>query len=106
MMYKNQHAAKLEEAMQGYFETAEKNSEKCMEYEKYLKLRIRPLMEKLIEEENIDFMEIAAKKGWFGKTQLDDFIRYAGEKHSLSSFAWLLNWKKKIYGFEDKDFSL
>lgn len=103
-MYKSQHTAKLEEAVQGYFFGL--NEQKYDEYEKYLKLRVRPLMEKLVEEEQIDLIEKVAKKGWFEKKQLDDFIKYAGEKHCLSSFAWLLNWKKEMYGFEDKDFSL
>lgn len=105
-MYKNQHMAKLQEAIQGYFFAAETNREKYVEYEKYLKLRVRPLMEKLIEEEDIDTIEAVAEKMWFGQAQLENFLKYAGEKHCISSLAWLLNWKKKMYGFSDKDFSL
>lgn len=105
-MYKNQHMMKLEEAICGYFYTKETSGEKYREYEAYLKLRIRPLMEKLIDEENIELMETVAEKQWFGQAQLENFLKYAGEKHCISSFVWLLNWKKKRYGFVDKDFSL
>lgn len=121
-MQENQHIRKLKEAIEGYwmgpileidskngkyFEQNElKQNEKKSEYEKYLKLRVRPLMEYLIEKEDIDKMEDVAEKGWFTAAQLDGFLKIAGEKHCLSSFAWLLQWKKHNFGFKDRDFSL
>lgn len=105
-MQENQHMRKLREAIAGYFENDHVSETQRGEYEKYLKLRIRPLMEFLIEQEDLDKMDTAVKNGWFLPAQIDTFIKMAGEKHCLSAFVWLLNLKKEICGFKDKDFSL
>lgn len=105
-MQENQHMRKLREAIAGYFENDHISEIKKAEYEKYLKLRIRPLMELLIEQEDLDKMETVAKNGWFLPEQIDSFIKTAGERHCLSAFVWLLNLKKEICGFNDKDFLL
>ena len=120
-MQENQHTRKLRETIEGYWEIL-KMSQNCTmavqecdvikkenqkaEYEKYLKLRVRPLMEYLIEKEDLEKIEFVAKQGRFSNVQLDGFIQMAGEKHCLSAFVCLLQWKKEICGFKDKDFGL
>ena len=104
MVQENQHTRRLREAIDGFWGAAEDPYRK--EHEKYLKLRVRPLMEFLIEKEDLDKMADVAKNGWFTQIQLEGFLKMAGEKHCLSAFVWLLQCKKELYGFTDKDFSL
>ena len=74
--------------------------------EKYLKLRIRSVMELLIENEDTERMEQIEKCGWFSANELENFIRCAQEKAKLRSLVWLLHLKDKKYGYPKKDFSL
>lgn len=106
-MQENQHTKKLKEAMEIYWGNKEKcDTRKRVEAEKYLRLRIRPLMEYLIEQEDLEKIEYVTKKGWFSSWQLDIFLKLAGERHSLSAFVRLLQLKKEICGFQDKSFDL
>ena len=87
---------KLEQALEIYFqENPDRESDKYQEIQKYLKLRIRSVMELLIE-----------KCGWFSVNELENFIRCAQEKAKLRSLVWLLHLKDKKYGYPKKDFSL
>ena len=76
------------------------------EIQKYLKLRIRSVMELLIENEDTERMEQIEKCGWFSVNELENFIRCAQEKAKLRSLVWLLHLKDKKYGYPKKDFSL
>lgn len=103
-----QQKLRLEAALQGFFmeskdgvETAHREA-----YASYLKSRIRPAMEVLIREEETEKMEILTELGWFGKTELEQFIRSAREQSKLSALVWLLKLKQEKYGYEDRDFSL
>ena len=87
---------KLEQALEIYFQ----------EIQKYLKLRIRSVMELLIENEDTERMEQIEKCGWFSANELENFIRCAQEKAKLRSLVWLLHLKDKKYGYQKKDFSL
>ena len=90
---------KLEQALEIYFqENPDRESDKYQEIQKYLKLRIRSVMELLIENEDTERMEQIEKCGWF--------IRCAQEKAKLRSLVWLLHLKDKKYGYPKKDFSL
>lgn len=105
-MWKNdKKAAEIEHVLQDFFQEEVEESRK-KECEKYLKLRIRPVMENLIEQEDTERIEKLEAYGWFGAAQTDAFIRIAAEKKCLSSLVWLLNLKKQKYGYKDKDFSL
>ena len=80
---------KLEQALEIYFqENPDRESDKYQEIQKYLKLRIRSVMELLIENEDTERMEQIEKCGW------------------LRSLVWLLHLKDKKYGYPKKDFSL
>ena len=90
---------KLEQALEIYFQENQ-------EIQKYLKLRIRSVMELLIENEDTERMEQIEKCGWFSANELENFIRCAQEKAKLRSLVWLLHLKDKKYGYPKKDFSL
>ena len=62
----------------------------------YLKRRIRPAMEYLIGQENIDGMKKLADRGWFGEQELNGFLTKAGELEKWDAFRVLLAWKNHI----------
>ena len=98
---------KLEGALEIYFDNVpDKESKEFQEAEKYLRLRIRPAMEFLIEKEDIEWMERLEACGWFSGRELEAFIKCAQEKAKLRSLVWLLHFKDKKYGYQKKDFSL
>lgn len=98
---------KLEGALEIYFNNVpDKEAEVFQEAEKYLRLRIRPAMEFLIEKEDIEQMEKLEACEWFSGRELEEFIKYAQEKAKLRSMVWLLHLKDKKYGYQKKDFSL
>lgn len=98
---------KLEQALDIYFQDKlDGESEEFREAQKYLKLRIRPAMELLIEREDTEGMEQLERCGWFSAKELESFIRCAQEKAKLRSLVWLLHLKDKKYGYQKKEFSL
>lgn len=98
---------KLEQTLDIYFgEETDRETEEFQDAQKYLKLRIRPAMEFLIEKEDTERMELLESGGWFAAKELESFIRYAREKSKLRSLVWLLHLKDKKYGYRKKDFSL
>lgn len=105
MTSQERKAAEIERMLQNFFEDTVSEAEK-KESEKYLRLRIRPVMERLIEQEDTERLEKLEAFGWFGAVQLDAFIQAAAEKRCISSLVWLLKLKKEKYGYKDKDFSL
>lgn len=98
---------KLEQALEIYFQDeSDREAKEFQEAEKYLRLRIRPAMEFLIEKEDTERMEQIEKCGWFSIKELEGFIRCAREKNRLRSLVWLLHLKDRKYGYQKKDFSL
>lgn len=98
---------KLEQALEIYFQgESEESAEQFQKIQNYLRLRIRPAMEFLIEKEATEKMEQLEKNGWFSAKELDGFIRCAQEKQKLRSLVWLLHLKNEKYGYQKRDFSL
>ena len=101
-----QERIKLACALEGFFtEEKDKEAEKIA-YGQYLKRRIRPAMEALIQEENVLKMEQLETKGWFGAEELDQFIAIARKERRLESLVWLMKLKDSKYGYKDKKFEL
>ena len=76
------------------------------EYGYYLKRRIRPAVEMLIEADAVDKIEKLETQGWFGKKELESFIEIARRKKKTMALAFLMQLKDRKYGYEDRDFSL
>lgn len=55
-------------------------------YSEYLKRRIRPVMEKLIKEEDTEKMEKIEEFGWYGRAELDTLS--ALQEAATKSKAW------------------
>ena len=75
-MNEQQH---LEEVIGRFLQNTRENEEISKEEAIYLKRRIRPAMEYLIVQENIDGMKKMADRGWFGEQELNGFLSRAGE---------------------------
>ncbi|WP_448782684.1 hypothetical protein [Blautia sp.] len=98
---------KLKQALDIYFGgEPDRETKEFQDAQKYLKLRIRPAMEFLIEKEDTEGMEQLENCGWFSAKELESFIRCAREKAKLRSLVWLLYLKDRKYGYQKKDFSL
>ena len=92
-MNEQQH---LEEVIGRFLQNTRENEEISKEEAIYLKRRIRPAMEYLIVQENIDGMKKMADRGWFGEQELNGFLTRAGELKKWDAFRVLLAWKNHI----------
>lgn len=105
-----QEKIKMACALEGFFQkkTPLSDEERKIhgEYENYLRRRIRPVMEYLILEEDLEKIEELEKYGWWGKTELEQFLNVALKQQKVESLVWLLNLKDCKYGYEDRDFTL
>lgn len=98
-----QERIRLACALEGFF--CGENEEKTA-YSQYLKRRIRPAMEALIQEENVSKMELLESQDWFGKEELECFISIARKERKLESLVWLMQLKDRKYGYKEKKFDL
>ena len=100
-----QEPVRLAVALRGFFlpQTGEEEKEA---YGRYLKSRIRPAVEALIDEDQVEKLEIIESLGWLEGKNIDVFIRIARQGQKNAALVWLLHLKKEKYGFKDRDFSL
>lgn len=103
-----QEKVKLSCALEGFFPGKRRDFRRSKKtaYSQYLKRRIRPAMEELIRQENICEMEQLAGMDWFGRNELESFIRTARKEQKLESLVWLMKLKDSKYGYTDRDFTL
>lgn len=100
-----QEPVRLAVALRGFF-LKETQPVQRDAYEKYLKGRIRPAVESLIEEEDVEKMKVLEELGWLQDRYLDIFIRMAKEKRKTAPLVWFLQLKARRRAYEEKDFSL
>lgn len=101
-----QERIRLACALEGFFSEEDGKETEKSAYGQYLKRRIRPAMEALIREENVEKMELLEEQGWFGAAELDQFLAIARKEHRLESLVWLMKLKDSKYGYKDKTFEL
>lgn len=99
-MNEQQH---LEEVIGRFLQDTQEKNELAKEDKNYLKRRIRPAMEYLIDQEQIDGMRKLAGMGWFGDRELTGFLTRAGEREKWDAFRVLLAWKN--HGFPEEESS-
>ena len=63
-------------------------------------------MEKLIEDEDVEKMQLLEEQGWFGEQELEVFLQTARVQKKTAALVWLLQLKDEKYGYKDRDFSL
>jgi hypothetical protein len=101
-----QGALKLKIAIERYFSRDQLEDEVKTRYEEYLKNRIRPMMEALIEEEDMEALAKVEELGWLDNKVLDLFISMASAKEKIRALTFLLHVKEKNFLFEDEEFPL
>lgn len=101
-----QEPVKLAIALRCFFMEQGPDEEQRRAYGQYLKKRIRPAAEQLIEEEGVEQLACLEQQGWISENLLETFIRRARERGKTASLVWLLHLKNEKYGYKDKDFSL
>lgn len=102
-----QEAQKLRAALKGFFQNATTIPEEHKkEYGQYLKRRIRPAVEQLIQEEAVEKIRELEQLGWFHGQELGGFIKIAQRYEKPASLMYFLQRKDEVYGYHDKDFSL
>ena len=102
-----QEKVKLSMALEGFFkESIVSGDEHRKEYGAYIRRRIRPAMECLIENEEVDRMQLLEELGWFGESELEGFLQIARARKKTASLVWLLQLKDEKYGYKDRDFCL
>lgn len=101
-----QEPLKLKIALQEYFseETLEETERKA--YGAYLKKRIRPAGELLLEQGETKKLFLLEEAGFFGKKELDGFLKTARERGWYRDWILLLKRKAERYGFQEEEFSL
>lgn len=106
-MQKSAQDRKLRQAMDIFFgDDGEKCTESAEESEQYVKLRIRSVMEILIEEEETQKMEILEERGWIGERELETYIKAAQKLEKPISLMWLLHLKNRKYRYHQEKFVL
>ena len=101
-----QERVRLACALEGFFSGENDQDGRKEAYSQYLKRRIRPAMEALIQEENVSKMELLEAQGWFGEEELESFICTARKERRLESLVWLMLLKNSKYGYKEKKFDL
>lgn len=92
-------------AVQAYF-SGEATQAQARELERYLKSRVRPLMELLLRKGDLPRLEILAQARWLNPGLVEDGLDMAMALKSTEGFVWLLGWKAEHVGFADRDFTL
>lgn len=101
-----QESLRLQAALRGFFSQKPADTAHQEAYGQYLKRRIRPAVEQLIEEEAVEKIQTLEELGYFSGMELEGFIRIARTKEKPASLMWLLQLKNEKYGYQDQDFSL
>lgn len=104
-MNEQQH---LEEVIKRFLQSTQENEEIAKEDAAYLKRRIRPAMEYLIGQENIDGMKKLEDRGWFGEQELNGFLTKSRRTGKMGCFPGIAGLeepyfrKRKIHSHRDE----
>ncbi|MDO5344634.1 MAG: hypothetical protein Q4E91_02690 [Lachnospiraceae bacterium] len=97
---------KLSLALQGYLTEEALSFAEREAYRAYLKKRIRPAVSALLEQGEAEKIVILEKEGFFGRKELDEFLKMAQEKGQYAAWIRLLKMKQEKYGFPQEELSL
>lgn len=101
-----QEPIRLAAALRGFFLPQPVDPAHRDVYEAYLRRRIRPAVEVLIETDDIFALQQLELLGWFDAALVDYFLQLACSRRKSAALVWLLQLKEQKYGFHDRDFSL
>ena len=101
-----QEPVRLQLALQGYFLTDGITKEQRATFEDYLRRRIRPAAETLIQTDELPKLQVLDAQGWLDASVIEDCMDSAICLKKTEAFIWLLGIKAEKYGFPDKNFDL
>lgn len=101
-----QESIRLEIALKRFFELDMTDEKLYVRYLEYLTKRFHPAMEKLMAAGKKPQAEILFSKVEITEIQLEKLLESAMNSHSTESILWLLEEKKKRFGFGGKDMEL
>lgn len=101
-----QEAVKLQLALQGYFMESGIQDHQRQAFEDYLKRRIRPAAQALIQSDDFLKLQKLEEQGWLNAGLVEDCLDTAIQRKKTEAFIWLLRLKAEKYGFPDRTFDL
>lgn len=101
-----QEPVRLELALQGYFLNEEIPDAQRKVFADYLRRRIRPAAEALMQREELSKLQTLEAQGWMDAALVEDCLRTAIRLKKTEAFIWLLGVKAEKYGFSDRVFDL
>ena len=105
-MSSKQAPVRLELALSGFFQPDGYTDKQHRDYGDYLRLRIRPAAEALIQRDALDKLQVLEELGWMDASVIEDCMDYAIRNQKTQAFIWLLERKTRKYGFHDRSFDL
>ena len=105
-MSSKQAAVRLELALMGFFRPEGYTEKQRKDFGDYLRLRIRPVAEALIQRDALGQLQALEELGWMDASVIEDCMNYAIRNQKTQAFIWLLERKTRKYGFHDRRFDL
>ena len=101
-----QAPVRLELALLGFFQPDGYTDKQHRDFGDYLRLRIRPAAEALLQRDALDKLQVLEELGWMDASVIEDCMDYAIRNQKTQAFIWLLEQKTRKYGFHDRSFDL
>lgn len=101
-----QEPVRLAAALRGFFLEDGVETEWREAFGAYLKRRIRPAAEALIEMDDVERLGRLEALGWLNAQLTDSFLQTAIRQRRTGMIVWLLQLKTRKYGYQDRDFQL
>ena len=96
---------KLRIALEEYFFSGVESEEERRAYESYLRHRVRPAAQMLMEQNRTGEILWMEEAGWLGERELDELISLAAGKGKTACWMALVKRKGERWGFPDRDFN-
>lgn len=101
-----QAALQLELALMGFFTNEGFTPQQTKAFADYLKLRVRPALQSLIDQEDLAKIRQMEALGWLRPELVEEGLLYAIRQKKSQAFLCLLKIKAEAYGFRDRNFDL
>lgn len=101
-----QEPVRLAAALRGFFLDEPVPEEQRAEYAAYLRRRIRPAVEALLEAEDVGRLERLEALGFLADVPLDGFLELACRRRQYAGLLWLLHLLNRRDGPRDRDLTL
>lgn len=105
-MTSGQAAVRLELALRGFFAPDGFTPQQHDAFGAYLRERIRPAAQLLLEREEWEQLKVLNAQGWLSRAVVEDLLTAAIAEKNTTAFLSLLQLKAEKYGFPDRDLEL